>query len=103
VERVQADGGLRHPVAGNGQVDAGAVQADRLDLGGAGVAHGVEEFLEGLFGAFLADPPHPAGVVVGHHGQVAMAAFVGDLVDAVDMGFQPDLAGTEVQVPPAPA
>jgi hypothetical protein len=68
------------PVGGDGLVDARRVQADRLHLASALPAQGVEERVERGLAAVLADPHHPAGVVVGHDGQVAVAALVGDLV-----------------------
>jgi hypothetical protein len=70
----------RDPFGGHGLVDARCVQADRLHLAGALLAEGVEELVERGLAAVLADPHHPAGVVVGHDGQVAVPALVGDLV-----------------------
>jgi hypothetical protein len=85
MKRVEADGGLRDAFAGHRQVDAAAVQADRLHVSGAGWADGVEGPGEAGLGAVLADPHHVAGVVVGDDREVAVAAPVGDLVhpDAV--------------------
>ena len=55
MERIEADGGVRDLLAGDGQVDAAAVQADRLDSGGTVGSQGGEELLEGGFGALFAD------------------------------------------------
>jgi hypothetical protein len=82
VERVEADPRLRYLLSGDGQVDAAAVEADRLDRGGALRAEGGEELFEGGFGALFSDPDDVAGVVVGDDRQELVATLVGNLVDA---------------------
>jgi hypothetical protein len=49
-------------------------------VSGAVRAEGGEELVHRLLAAFSPDPDHPAGVVVGDHGQVLVTALVGDLV-----------------------
>jgi hypothetical protein len=53
MERVEADPGLRDLLPGDRQVDAAAVEADRLDRRGALRAEGGEELFEGGLGALL--------------------------------------------------
>ena len=83
MERVGAHPGVWGVGAGDLGVGAVQVHRRRLQLGGAGRAEGVEEPLQGGAGLALPDPHDRAvAVVVGDHGQVAVALAVGDLVDA---------------------
>ena len=79
---VETDPGLRNLFARYRQVDAAAVEADRLDRGGTVWTERCEELLESRFGSLSTDPDDVAGVVVGDDGQELTAAFVGDFVDA---------------------
>jgi len=82
VEGVEADGGLGDVVGAGLSPDFGHVHGDRFDLGAARGAEGVEEALEDSVVAAFTDPDDSAVVVVGDHGEVVVAAFVGDLVHA---------------------
>ena len=81
VERVEADRRLGHGAAGGVPVDGRHVHRHRLDPGTSFRAEGVEEPLQCLLRSPFGDPDDTAGVVVGDHGQVAVPALVGDLVD----------------------
>ena len=81
VEHVQ---GLPGALADHGQVGLPHVGADHPQGRGAVGAEPLEEALEGLDLALLADPQQAAaaGVELVDEGQVAMAGLPGDLVDA---------------------
>jgi hypothetical protein len=82
VEGVQAQHGLGAARRDRVGDPVGGVGADQAELGRALGAERVEEAVQGGLVMAGRGPDQPAGVVVDHHRQVAVALAVGDLVDA---------------------
>ncbi len=81
MERVQADGRLGCLGPHRGMDPLSPVGRHVGDAGGPFGAEGVEERLHRRLATARRRPDQPAGVVVDHHGQVAVPLAVGDLVD----------------------
>jgi hypothetical protein len=76
MKRVGAAHRVRTPARDHGADPVRAVGTDVGDLGAALLAEGVEEPLQGGLLPAGCGPHQPAGVVVDHHGQVPLLAFV---------------------------
>jgi hypothetical protein len=82
VEGVGAHPGMWSTGAGDLGISAVQIHRRRLQLGGSGGAEGVEQALQGRAGLALPGPDDRAVVVmIGDHGQIAVALAVGNLVD----------------------
>jgi hypothetical protein len=81
VEGVGATHRVRAAVGDHRADPVRAIGADVGDLGAALFTEDVEEPLQGGLLPARSGPHQPAGVVVDHHGQVPLSAFVGDLID----------------------
>jgi hypothetical protein len=82
VEGVQAQHGLGAAAGERVGDPGGRIRADQAELGRAVLAERVEEAVQRGLVMAGRGPDQPAGVVVDHHRQVAVALAVGDLVDA---------------------
>ena len=83
MERVRALAGVGNLVRGGLLIGAAEIQGHRFEPGAAISAEFVVEALEdGVVLAIRGPDHHAAAVVVGDHGQVAVALAVGDLVHA---------------------
>jgi hypothetical protein len=81
VERIQADRGVLTAQTDDVADPLLGIAENQPDPGRSLVAEQVKEPLERLLVVPLGRPDQPAGVVVHDHGQVAVAALVGDLID----------------------
>jgi hypothetical protein len=82
VKGVQAQHDCRAAAGDRVGDPGGRIRAHMGELAGAIGSEGIKEAFQGLLIVAGRGPHQPAGVVVDHHGQVAMALAVGDLVDA---------------------
>jgi len=94
VEEVEDDLYVRHGLGEGLDVGLMHVHVNRLQGLFLLIGHTVEEGEQGLLGASLAHPDHPAGLVVDDHGHVVVALAQGDLVDGEDV--EPAVVGLGV-------